>query len=363
MKRRLLLHFLPGVIETPSPEASASQIPATLPAPTSTSTNTPEPIPTEMPTTIPTPTVFVEGMPENFFSPALDPELNEGSSLAITGEYVSDLVAFDEAMTTYMKQNKIQVGTLAVLHNGEIVLNHGYGWRDAEKTIPVPATPMRIASTKPITSAAIRQLIGKGDLNLGTKVFCQNEKATGCVLYIEPLPDQEVDPRIYSITIDHLLSHKGGWDSDSSQFDPMFESVYIAAQLKIESPPDKHQIAQYMLGRPLDFTPGTREAYSNFGFSLLGLVIEKVTGQPYLDSIQEQIFTPLEIKDIELAHTLPEKRSPLEPEYNCPGKGQNVFSPYEDACWGDGGWYIEAMDSHGGLITSSKSIALFLNQY
>ena len=57
-----------------------------------------------------------------------------------------------------------------------------------------------------------------------------------------------------------------------------------------------------MLGQPLDFDPGTESQYSNFGYILLGLVIEKVTGQPYGKAVYELVLQPLDLKHVVLNH-------------------------------------------------------------
>jgi CubicO group peptidase (beta-lactamase class C family) len=63
--------------------------------------------------------------------------------------------------------------------------------------------------------------------------------------------------------------------------------------LQVELPILPEQIIRYQLGQPLDFNPGERYAYSNFGYSLLGRIIEKVTGQPYDQYVQTEILKPL----------------------------------------------------------------------
>jgi N-acyl-D-amino-acid deacylase len=118
-----------------------------------------------------------------------------------------------------------------------------------------------------------------------------------------------------------------------------------------------------MLGQPLDFKPGTKEAYSNFGYSLLGQIIEKVTGKTYIQYIQEDLFAPLGVTDVYQGATAPESHLPNEPYYTCTGKGEDVFNPGSQVCWPDGGWSIEGMDAHGGLVTSATALGKFLDAY
>lgn len=286
------------------------------------------------------------------------------SNIPISGAYAPDYVALDKALLDFIQQRKIGAAQLVVSKDGVVILNHAYGWYDASHTRPFTTDGvMRVASvTKPITMAAIRKLVAEGKLTLAQKVFCLDGSPSDCLLDITPPSGATVDPRLKDITVLQLLYHKGGWDRDAS-FDPMFASIKIAKALGIQSPPDKYQIAQYMLGQPLDFKPGSKEAYSNFGYSLLGMIIEKLSGETYIQYIKDEIFSPLGLSDVYVGATLPESRLQNEPYYLCPGQGENVFKPGTSVCWPDGGWSIEGMDAHGGLVTSASTLIRFLDVY
>lgn len=352
MKRLLILTVLVSIILSacagPStPQVSVQQATETHP-PTSTSTSTPI-----IPTSTPAPTATLS-IPQGYLD----------SAIPVSGGYVAKLETLDKALLGFIEQRNIGAAQLVVIKNGVVVLNHAYGWYDVEHTHPFTTDGvMRIASvTKPITMAAIRNLLEEGKLHGTQNVFCVDGSPADCLLKIEPLPGAKIDPNLKDITVNQLLEHKGGWDRDAS-FDPMFASIRIAHALKVQSPPDKYQIAQFMLGQPLDFKPGTKEVYSNFGYSLLGQIIEKVTGKTYIQYVQEDIFSPLGVKDVYLGATSLDKRQPNEPYYTCTGKGENVFKPGSQVCWPDGGWSIEGMDAHGGLVTSANSLGTFLNAY
>jgi N-acyl-D-amino-acid deacylase len=142
----------------------------------------------------------------------------------------------------------------------------------------------------------------------------------------------------------------------------MFASKKIAKSLKIKSPPDEWDIIRYMAGRRLDFHPGTRFAYSNFGYCLLGRVIEKVTGRSYGEWVRRNVLEPIGITEARLGRTLPGKRLPGEVRYyDGRGKtaaavvgkvGKQVPRPY-------GLYYLEAMDAHGGWVMSAVDLARF----
>jgi len=357
------------VAEPPTqPPEPTAEIPTNTPLPTDTPiptattepTITPTPTETPIPTKTPIPTLTPLGEAE------LAPELNDVSPIPVVGDFVPELQAFDDAIVDFMVANDIPAGTSVISKDGEIVLEHGYGWFDQARTIPMnPGVMMRVASlTKPITLAAVRQLQKSGVLKVTNKVFCLDKQTEDCILEIEPLEGQQVDPLLKDISVIHLMDHKGGWDREVT-FDPMIESKKIANELGIDSPPSKYDIAQYMLGVPLDFKPGTQYAYSNFGYTLLGLIIEDATGMFYGDYIKQELFAPMGILGIELGITLPEERTnPREVSfYHCTGKGESVFIPGSLVCWPDGGWYIEAMDAHGGWVVTGRAITTFLDNY
>lgn len=325
----------------------------------------PKATPTEMPTAtaqieLPTETALPTVTPTLAFPPSY-----LGGTLPVGGSYNPRAEVFDQAMIDYMSQRGIDAAELVILKKDKIVFSHAYGWFDEEHTRPLtPDAVMRIASvSKPITKALVYKLINEHKLTSADLVFCLDGNTTGCILTIEPIAGATVDPRLKDITVKMLLDHKGGWDRDASNFDPMFQDIVIAKALGVNPPVDKYQIASYMMGRKLDFTPGEKEVYSNYGYSLLGIIVEKVTGKSYIQAVQDEIFTPLGVDNVTLAQTLPENRLPNEAHYNCPGKGPSVFVPGTNVCWPDGGWDIEHMDAHGGLLTSAETLAKFISNY
>lgn len=278
--------------------------------------------------------------------------------IPVSGAPVPQLEVFDRAIVKFMRDRNIPAGTLAVMKNGRLLLAHGYGYSNhTRKQITPPESLMRIASvSKPITAAAIKKLMREGKISANTKVFS--------MLGILSANGKLGDSRLKDITIQHLLDHKGGWDREAT-FDPMFRSIEIASALGKRSPATGADIIAFMLGKPLQFTPGSRESYSNFGYCVLGRVIEKVTGQSYVSYIQQSILAPKGIRDIELGRTLPElRRNSREIGwYSDPGKSMSVFQRNRIVPITDGGFYLEAMDAHGGLIASSVALVQFAQNY
>jgi CubicO group peptidase (beta-lactamase class C family) len=279
-------------------------------------------------------------------------------NVPVTGTPVPALASFDRTVLGLMAKWKIPGGSVAVVKDGRLVLAHGYGWADRENRQPVePDSLFRIASlSKSLTSAAILKLVEEGRLRLDDKAF-------DLLGDLKPRPGASINPDLRKITISNLLQHSGGWDRDQS-FDPMFRSRDIAAAMGVQPPADAGTIVRSMLDQPLQFSPGTRYAYSNFGYCVLGRIIEKTTGRRYEDFVRDRILRPAGVTAMRLGHTRLAERAPGEVRYyGFPkmGLGPSVFpSGPAKVPWPYGGFYIEAMDSHGGWLASATDLARFI---
>jgi CubicO group peptidase (beta-lactamase class C family) len=244
----------------------------------------------------------------------------------------------DQVVEKIRAQIEATAGVLAISKDGELIHTLALGTRDQFKKKPTePDTLFRIASvTKPITHAAIRNLVKDEKITFETKVFP----------YLKIVPPKVVTPDsdLDLITIQMLVNHQGGWDRDKS-FDPMFRLTEVQEFLKLKRTPQQTDIIKYMLNQPLQFKPGTNKVYSNFGYCLLGRVIEKASGKSYIEYLQSQILGPFKIKDIKLARNELKNRDPREAWY--PSKDLNV----------------EVMDSHGGLIASAPGLCQWMDRY
>jgi len=282
------------------------------------------------------------------------------ANIPITGPKNAKFNEIDSAMLEFMKQRDFKAATVAISRGRAIIFKHDYGWADESQTKKIsPYQVMRIASiSKPITEAAIKILIQQNKITLKTKVFEY--------LDIQPFEGRPVvDKRIYEITIEDLLLHKGGWDGDAS-FDPMFASRKISREMGLKGPPSAKEIIQYMMGAQLQFAPGEKTVYSNFGYCVLGRVIEKVSGVDYIEFIKRNIARPSGMRTLDIGHTSIKDRDPNEIWYSSMGsKEASVFSVEQEemAPSADGGFYLEAMDSHGGLICSAGDLCKFLERY
>jgi len=269
----------------------------------------------------------------------------------------SALASFDREVEAFMAERKVPGGALAVAKDGRLVHARGYGWADVEKRVPVdPASLFRIASiSKPVTAVAVWQLIEQGKLTLDTRVVG--------LLPHQPLipPGAKADPGWKKVTVRHCLQHTGGWDREK-RFDPMFRSGPVAIATGTPAPASADAIVKFMLGQPLDFDPGTRYAYSNFGYCLLGRLIEQVTRRPYETFVKDSVLTPCGIRTMRLGRTLATHRAKDEVHYYTPDHAvaENVFSGGPRRVpWPYGGFHLEAMDAHGGWLASAVDLLRF----
>jgi N-acyl-D-amino-acid deacylase len=281
------------------------------------------------------------------------------NELPTTGQARSELFAFDAWIKAFLSEHRIPGASLAIAREGQLVYARGFGLADREAKTPVdPDSLFRIASvSKPITGVAILKLVQDEQLHLEDKVLD----------YIPNEPHFEdggkFDERWKQVTVVECLSHTGGWDRDKS-YDPMFQAIRMAKSLKSDLPVLPEHIISYQLGQPLDFDPLTRYAYSNFGYSILGRVIEKVTGQPYEKYVQENIFKPLGIERPRIGGSLASERADGEVKYYDvrDATGLAVVGPgagKEQVPISYGVWRQETLDAHGGWIASAPDLVKF----
>jgi N-acyl-D-amino-acid deacylase len=285
-------------------------------------------------------------------------------AIPATGRETPELVSLDAWMTAFMAEHQIPGGALAVVRDGRLVYARGFGWADRDTKEPVqPESLFRIASvSKPITAVAILRLVEQGTLKLDDKVLDH--------LSYEPhfdASDKEdggkLDERWKKVTLAHCLAHTGGWDRDKS-YDPMFQALRMSRSMNVPLPVLPEHVIRYQLGQPLDFDPGSRYAYSNFGYCLLGRVIEKVTGQPYEQHVQEDVLKPLGIVRAQIGGSLADQRAEGEVRYYDVrgGKGKAIVGPgagEHEVPISYGVWRQETLDAHGGWIASAPDLARF----
>ncbi len=273
-----------------------------------------------------------------------------GASLAAGDK--SPLKPLDDLMTGFLEKHKLPGASLAVGRGGRVLYARGFGWADVEAKKPVqPDSLFRLASiSKSITGIAVMRAVEEGRLSLDDKIL----QWLG-----ELVPAEIPDARWRGITLRHLLQHTGGWDRDKS-FDPMFRAVQFAAELGVNPPAKPEHIIRVMLKKPLDFAPGERYAYSNFGYCLLGRALEQLDGVNYFESVRQRVLGPLGLRRLSLGRTLKEFAHRDEVTYYglADAKGTSVFTPNvgQQVPLPYGAWHLEAMDAHGGWIGSASDL-------
>jgi CubicO group peptidase (beta-lactamase class C family) len=259
----------------------------------------------------------------------------------------------EKTVSSFMRRWSIEGASIAVSKNGKLIYARGFGFADtASREETQPYSKFRIASiSKLITAVAVMKLVEDGKLTLNDKVFGPDG------ILNDPFFSNPKDKRVYEITVAHLLSHEGGWTQRWG--DQMFMPTVIAEKMGVKLPVDTRTIIRFALDKRLHFTPGTGKAYSNLGYSILGLVIEKVSGMPYEDYCKKYILEPIGIFDMSLAHNLSSQKAPFEVSYYEPsdvvlkpsiyGTGELVEPSY-------GGNDIEALGSAGAWIATAPDL-------
>jgi len=181
----------------------------------------------------------------------------------------------DRKLNYFLKRWELNGASLAIVKDGRLVYAKGYGKADDENNIKVePWHIFRLASvSKLITASAIIKLKEEGKLSLDDKVFGE-EGILNDSIFLDIK-----DRKMKQITVEHLLRHEAGFSVRAG--DPMFRSLAIAKNMKVEAPVDINTIIRYVLKRRLRYKPGGRMIYSNFGYALLSKIIEKTTNMSY----------------------------------------------------------------------------------
>ena len=223
---------------------------------------------------------------------------------------IPDLDGMDSMVSQYLKKWEIKGASLAIMRNDSLVYAKGYGFADEEAGEEMsPRNILRMASvSKLITASGIMLLQERGLLSLQDTIF------GSCGILDESMFTESIkDKRIFNITVEQLLRHKGGFTCGLG--DPMFSTLDIMRQFRLEEAPDNETLVKCVLSRRLGFAPGTSLRYSNFGYLLLSMVIEKITGSDYETFIKENILNPAGCYDMHIAYNHYDERYPNEVRY------------------------------------------------
>ena len=283
----------------------------------------------------------------------------------MTGTANENLAPFDTLFTDFITDHKIPGAAVAITRAGKLVYARGFGYAKVAKKVDVqPDAPFRIASvSKPITGAAVVALAERGKVKLDDPVL----------KYVKLDPfltgGAKVDEQWAKITVRQCLQHTGGWDRDKKGgFDPIAVPCRIAREMKLASDaPTPCDVVRYMMGRPLDFAPGSKMAYSNLGYLVLGRVIESVTGQKYEPWVRKNVLAPAGAGGMSLGRGVPEKRAKGEVCYYDSKKrtGRCLYAPRagDQVPRPDGADNIEGFEAHGGWVGSAIDLVRFASAF
>ena len=162
-------------------------------------------------------------------------------------------------------------GAVLVVRDGHTLFEGGYGLADRERNIPnTPFTQFRVGSmNKMMTAVAALQLVQAGTLRLDASLGT----------YLRDYPNVDVAS---TVTAHHLLTHTGGTGD-------IFGADFMAHRLELRSTSDYLQLYGT---RGLQFAPGAQFVYSNYGFILIGALIEQLSGKSYYDQVAARVLAP-----------------------------------------------------------------------
>ena len=228
--------------------------------------------------------------------------------LITSATFAQNKAAKIDALVQQYVANRQFNGSVLVAEQGKVIFKKGYGMANMEWNIPnAPDTKFRLGSiTKQFTAMLVMQLVEKGKLKLDAKVTD----------YLPDYPKATGD----KITVHHLLTHTSGIPNYTN-FPKFFETTS-------RDPYTPEAFVKKFADMPLDFEPGSKFSYSNSGYFLLGVLIEKASGKSYADMLKENILVPLQMNDTGydlFAPIIPKRATGYEKR-----NGNYVNAPYLD---------------------------------
>jgi len=269
----------------------------------------------------------------------------------------ASFIRSEKDVISFMQQWSLKGASVAVAKDGRLVFARGFGYASLEDSILVqPYNKFRVASvSKLVTAVAIMKLQEEGRLSVNDHVF-GIDGILNDTIFSHPK-----DKRVYGITVGHLLSHKGGWTQRWG--DQMFMPEVVSKETGVAMPVDTKTIVRFALDKNLHFNPGMGQSYSNLGYSILGLVIEKVSGMAYEEYCKRYVLEPLGIFDMCLAKNMKDDKAPYEVTYYLAPDAipkPSVYGTGEllPACYG--GNDIEALGGAGAWLATAPDLMKLL---
>lgn len=266
-----------------------------------------------------------------------------------------ELEKMDRAVVNFMGKWQYVGVSLAVMRNDSLLYAKGYGMSD-DTTAMAPGTLMRIASvSKLITATAIFKLMEEGKVSMESKVFGPDG-----ILDDDCFTEAISDKRYFDLTVENLLRHESGFTNRFG--DPMFRTADLMQMNGLDSLPDHNTLVQCVIKRKLAFAPGSIYLYSNFGYLLLSMIVEHLTGEEYESWTRENVLKPAGCTDMYLAGNMLEDRRANESRYHMVDHAELEPSLYGCdsvvSCYGAND--IRSLSGAGAWIASAPEIAMFV---
>lgn len=230
------------------------------------------------------------------------PEVMEGSPESI-GMDQSTLGLIDTIINNDIKYG-FTSAQLAVIKDGVMVKNTAYGTVNSYNKDGTPKTDSPKVTTDTLydiasntkmysTNYAIQKLVSDGDISISDKI----------TKYFPEFADEENAPikGKGTLTIQNLLEHQGGFPADPQYHNNHFNQETQKSDPNVDNPlysQDKETTKEMILKTPLKYKPGTKTVYSDVDFMLLGLIVEKVTGEPLDKYVEDTFYKPLGLNNI-----------------------------------------------------------------
>jgi len=273
------------------------------------------------------------------------------------GTRVPALARVDSLALAFITARDVPGLAIGISRDERLIMLRGYGYADlAAQEMMGPNHMFRVASlSKPVSAVAILKLVEAGGLDLDDRVF-------DILDHLSPPPGTTPDPRLGDIRVRHLLQHTGGWDraiSGDWTYPPYVQQA--ASDLGVTSPPTAEEVLRWVMGRPLDFGPGTRHSYSNIGYSLMARIVERVDGRSFETFARDQILLPAGATRMRVGSTFLEDRLTGEVRYHGSDLVQSIF-PGLGMVERAYGWFsVEARDGQGAWVASPADYLRFLH--
>ncbi len=199
--------------------------------------------------------------------------------IAVPGQHAleaADLEAFfDGIVPLQLERSDIAGASVLVMQNGQVLLSKGYGYADLKNKKPVDpaATIFRLASiSKLFTWVSVMQLVEQGKIDLDTDVNRYLD------FQIRPAFSQPV-------TLRNLMTHTGGFEEE-------------VRDIIVTDPKQPITLRDFLIRNQPQriFPPGTIPAYSNYGVGIAGYIVQRVSGQPFEQYVEQHIFKPLKME-------------------------------------------------------------------